>query len=211
MVLYIFGHTMLLALAYTAVSPVFQFTSIKLGGLSFSPRQISLFLAIGGLSQALWMLLAFPYLQSRLGTGRLLRICVAGWPCFSALYPILNELLRHGMLTTFWILAPIGIVLGSGVAMSFACVQLALNDISPSKRVLGTVNALALTVNSGVRAAVPAGFTTVYALGIKWGWADGHLAWIILIVVALALNVAVWNLPEEAEGRPEGKKLSEDD
>lgn len=211
MVLYIFGHTMVLALAFTAVSPVFQYTSISLGGLSFSPRQISLFLALGGFSQALWMLLAFPFLQSRIGTGRLLRICAAAWPSFMALYPVLNELLRRDLWTPFWILAPIGIVGGSGVAMAFACVQLALNDVSPSKQVLGTVNALALTVNSGVRAVVPAGFTTIYALGIKWGWADGHLAWILLVVIAVALNWAAWNLPEQAEGKPEAKKGRDDD
>lgn len=95
--------------------------------------------------------------------------------------------------------------------MAFACVQLALNDVSPSKQVLGTVNALALTVNSGVRAAVPASFTTIYALGVKWGWADGHLAWIILVAIALGLSFAAWNLPEQAEGRPEGKKSADEE
>lgn len=97
------------------------------------------------------------------------------------------------------------------MSMGFACVQLALNDISPSKQVLGTVNALALTVNSAVRAVMPAAFTSIYALGVKWGGADGHLAWIILVSVAAALNFAVWRLPEQAEGRPEGKKGREDE
>ena len=83
-----------------------------------------------------------------------------------------------------------------------ACAQLCINDISPSSTVLATLNALALTVNSGVRAFAPIAGTSIFAAGIKWGWADGHLIWILLFVLALALNAAVWWLPEEAEGRP---------
>lgn len=94
--------------------------------------------------------------------------------------------------------------------MAFACVQLALNDVSPSKQVLGTVNALALTVNSGVRAVAPAAFTSLYAVGVKWGWADGHLAWFVLVAIALGLSWAAWNLPQAAEGRPEKKGREEE-
>lgn len=118
-VLYIFGHIMLLALAYTAVSPVFMYTNISLGGFSFSDQQISLFIAIGGGSQAIWMLAVFPSVQKRFGTGTLLRWCAAAWPFFMAVYPIMNEFLREGWTTAFWVLGPIMIVLGSSVAMAF--------------------------------------------------------------------------------------------
>ncbi|KAK5709913.1 hypothetical protein LTR17_019361 [Elasticomyces elasticus] len=200
MVLFIFGHTMLLALAYTAVSPVMEFTSISKGGFGFSDRMIAIFLAVAGMSQAVWMLGGFPPLQRWLGTGRLLRICVAFQPFFLASFPIFNELLRHGYDRVFWIALWPVIIISSGVAMSFACVQLALNDISPSSTVLATVNALALTVNSGVRAFAPVAFTSLFAVGVKWGWADGHLIWLVLIVIALGLNVACWFLPKAAEG-----------
>lgn len=209
-VLYIFGHTMLLALAYTAVSPVFLFTSVEKGGFNFSPQYISYFLALAGASQAGWMLLAFPPLQRRLGTGSLLRLCAAGWPFFMAAFPLENELLRHGLNTAFWIILPIGLVIGSGVSMAFACVQLCLNDISPSPHVLATVNALALTVNSGVRAVAPAAFTSLYAVGVKSGWADGHAIWFLLVALALMANVIVRFIPESAEGRPEQRRKASD-
>ena len=85
--------------------------------------------------------------------------------------------------------------------MAFACVQLCLNDISPSSSVLATVNALALMVTSGVRAIAPVAFTSLYATGVKRGWADGQLIWFFLVALALGLNLAVYFLPEKAEGR----------
>ncbi|KAK1811798.1 hypothetical protein LTR12_013809 [Friedmanniomyces endolithicus] len=209
-VLLIFGHTMFLALAYTAVSPLYQFTSIENGGLSFSDAQIAVFIAVAGVSQAAWMLIGFPPLQRWLGTGRLLRACVAFQPFFMASYPLLNELRRHRYERAFWGTLWPTLIIGSGVAMSFACVQLALNDISPSSAVLATVNALALTVNSGIRAFTPVAFTSLYAVGVKWGWADGHLIWFVLIAVAVALYVDCWFLPKAAEGNYGRKKVGGD-
>jgi hypothetical protein len=96
-----------------------MYTYISEGGLSFKPWQIMIFMAVAGASQALWMLLAFPFLQKRLGTGNLLRIACVAWPCFMALYPILNEMLRHELFIAFWYVSIPLLILGSGVAMSF--------------------------------------------------------------------------------------------
>lgn len=96
--------------------------------------------------------------------------------------------------------------------MKFFCaaaVQLLVNDISPSKEVLATVNALSLTVSSGVRAVAPALFTNITALGIQWGWADGHLVWFIFIFLAAMLIVVTRLLPDERSSEsPNGKKLN---
>jgi hypothetical protein len=80
--------------------------------------------------------------------------------------------------------------------------------------VLGTVNAVALTVSSAVRAVAPAAATSLYAWGLKIQWADGHLAWFVLIALSLLLNYPVYYIPEAAQGRPEQqepkqKKLDE--
>lgn len=119
MVLYIFGHIGLLALAYTAITPVFQYTRVDLGGFGFSDQQIALVLVIIGASQAIWTLLAFPWLQRTFGTGAVLRGCSALWPFFMAGYPVLNELLRNGWRTAFWVILPTGLVIGSAVSMAF--------------------------------------------------------------------------------------------
>ena len=208
MVLYIFGHTMLLGLAFTAVAPVFFFTSVERGGCGFSPQMISIFLAGAGASQALWILLAFPPLQRKYGTGTILRVCATLWSMMFAVFPLGNELLRRGLNIPFWIILPTNMVIGSGVSMAFTCVQLCLNDIAPSYATLGTVNALALTLRSAIRAVAPALFSGLFATGVRGGWIDGHLVWVVLIVVAGILTVTTRWLPQKAEGRV--KKDSEE-
>ncbi|KAK5109581.1 hypothetical protein LTR62_006932 [Meristemomyces frigidus] len=203
MVLYILGHSNLASLGYTAVSPVWLFTSVKLGGVSFDDRMIAAFLAVAGASQALWILLVFPPLQKRFATGNVLRGTTMMFPVLVASMPFFNELRRHGEDKVFWLAFLPSLAVCSSVAMSFACIQLAINDIAPSSHVLATVNALALAVNSGVRAFAPVVFTSLFAVGVKSQWADGHLVWVVLFVLAVGLHVACWFLPKQAEGRYE--------
>ena len=83
------------------VSPVFYFTSIELGGWEFSPAMISIFFAVIGVSQALWQLVVFPPLQKRLGTVKVLKACMIGWPLLLGITPFTNWLLRMGWTRAF--------------------------------------------------------------------------------------------------------------
>lgn len=208
--LYLYGHVMLLAFAYTAIVPVFYFTPVSLGGFGFSPFQIALFMGLGGLSQALWLLIVFPWLQARIGTVGVMRLCATAYPFFFLVLPLCNVLLRYHLATIFWAIAPVSLVLGSGVSMSFTAVQLVLNDVSPSPHVLGTLNAVALTLVSGIRAFSPALFASLFAASVRsriWG---GHIIWILMVVLAAGFTLVSRCTPEkdkidkdatEAEGR----------
>ena len=195
--LYIYSHIMVLAFAYTAVIPVFFFTPIYLGGFGFTPFQISIFMCIGGLSQALWLLLAFPWLQARIGTKGVMKACGTAYPFFFALLPVGNIVLRHGLKVVFWTITPVGIVLGSGVSMSFTAILLVLNDVSPSPAVLGTLNALALTLASGIRAFSPGLFASLFAASVRSGVLDGHLIWVLMVAIAAGFSVAAHFTPED--------------
>ncbi|RYP07645.1 hypothetical protein DL764_002382 [Monosporascus ibericus] len=208
-VLYNYGHVMLLAFAYTAVVPVFWFTPPELGGLGFSPLQISLFMGLTGFSQAIWLLLVFPPLQHRLGTNGVMRACGVAYPFFMAVMPLVNFVLRQGTpagQTTFWILAPVCLTLGPGVSMAFTAAQLALNDVSPSPESLSTLNALALTGTSALRSFSPALFTSLFAIGVRSQFLWGYLIWAILTVLALGFTVSTRYLPAASE-----KKTEEED
>ncbi|PMD30438.1 MFS general substrate transporter [Hyaloscypha variabilis F] len=206
MVLLLYGHVMLLGLAYTAVTPVFWFTEPALGGYGLTPQQISFFIGGIGVSQAIWLLFAFPILQRRYGTGGVLRGCLFMWPIFFAAAPVCNYFLRQGWTTAFWITAPVLQIGGSGVAMGFTGVQLALNDISPSPSTLGTLNGVALTMTAGIRTVGPALFTSLFAAGARTQFLNGYLVWVVLVTIAALGSVAVRYLPEKAEG-----KLKDDD
>lgn len=211
-----------------AVVPVFWFTDPELGGFGFSPLQISAFLGAAGISQALWTLLVFPPLQRRVGTGGVLRICYACWPLMFILSPLCTIFIRRHMDPAFWTAAVISTVGGSGVSMAFsgstlcfdstqsllitssAGVQLALNDISPSHATLGTLNAVALTLVSGIRAVAPALFASLFATGVRNHILSGLFIWPVLVILAICPIVAVRYLPAKAEGRVKLKPSHED-
>lgn len=188
-VLYAYGHIMLLAFAYTAIAPVFWYTEVPLGGFGFGTVQISAFMGLTGLAQAVWLLLVFPPLHRRVGTGGVLRACAAAYPVFFALCPLLSVLLRAGAAAAFWALAPPLLCLGVGVSMAFTAVQLALNDASPSPATLGTLNALALAIVSGVRAFSPALFASLFALSVRTQLLWGYAIWVLMVLVALGFTV----------------------
>lgn len=203
MTMYLYGHIMILAFSFTAIMPVFYFTPVELGGFGFSPAYISLFMAIGGLSQSLWLLVAFPWLQLRIGTAGVMKLCAAAYPFFFLYLPLCNIFLRLGWTKLFWTLGPTLLAVGSGVSMSFTAIQLVVNDVSPSPAVLGTLNALTLTQVSGLRAFSPALFSSLYAMSIKSRIFYGHLIWVLMVLLALGFTVASRWTPEPEVNRQE--------
>lgn len=199
-VLWLYGQIMLLAFVFTAIIPVAAYTPVHLGGLGFGPSMISRYMAAQGASQAAWLLLAFPWLQRRLGTKGVLKACGVAYPFFFAGFVVLNLLLRQGGHTArvwFWIVAVFVVFFGPGVSMAFTGAQLALNDISPDQHVLGTLNAIALTGSSAIRSVAPAVATAVYAIGVRNHVFGGHLAWILMIFLALVFTVGARWLPDD--------------
>ncbi|KXX74100.1 Protein ZINC INDUCED FACILITATOR-LIKE 1 [Madurella mycetomatis] len=213
-VLYTYAHIMLLAFSYTAIVPVFWFTNVDLGGFGFSPLQISLMMGLTGLSQAIWILLVFPPIQNRIGTNGVLRVCAAAYPLFFFICPLFNVLLREGSpasVTAFWIIAPTLLCLGCGVSMSFTAIQLALNDISPSPTTLGTLNAVALAIVSGVRSFSPALFASLFALSARSQLLWGYAIWVLMVAIALGFTVISRYMPdyEELKKQRESARESE--
>jgi MFS family permease len=204
-VLYNYGHVMLLAFGYTAIVPVFWATSVPLGGLGLTSLQISLFMGLTGLSQAIWVLLIFPPLQHRIGTNGVLRACAIAYPISMAIMPTLNMILRigtPGSRLAFFIFGPILLFIFPGVSMSFTAIQLALNDVSPSPETLGMLNALALTLISGLRSFSPALFASLFAVGAGNQFLGGYFIWLIMAVLAAGFTVSTRFLPETSEKAP---------
>jgi MFS family permease len=176
--------------------PVFYFTPVHLGGFGLSPVMISVLMGLGGLCQSLWLLVAFPWFQRRYGTKSVIVSCATVYPFFFALLPLFNLVLRLKLTTLFWITGPFMISIGSGVAMSFTAIQLVLNDVSPGPEVLGTLNAISLTLVSGLRAFCPALFASLFATSVRSRVLGGHLIWILMIAWAAGFTVVSRWTPE---------------
>ncbi|PHH87833.1 hypothetical protein CDD83_8349 [Cordyceps sp. RAO-2017] len=198
-VLAVYSHVMLLAFVFTAILPLALYTPVSLGGIGCSSFGISIYMAVQGGSQALWLLLVFPRLQRRLGTRGVLRFCAFAYPPFFVGYILMNALLRQGSepsVVCFWIICSVVVVVGPCVSMSFTCVQLAIQDVSPHPHLLGTLNALALTLASAIRSFAPGLSTALYAVGVRNHVLYGHLAWVLLIPLSAVLGIVLKWLPE---------------
>ncbi|TFA98228.1 putative peptide/nitrate transporter [Trichoderma ghanense] len=201
-VIWVYTHVMFLAFAFTAILPVYLFTPVRLGGVEFSPFRISVWMAIQGASQATWLIVAFPFLQRRIGTKGSMTACVAVYPLFFVGYIVMNLLLRidtEPAVAVFWAVALVVAFVGPGVSMAFTAIQLALNDVSPNPHVMGTLNALAMTAASAIRSFVPGVSTAMFAIGVRNQILWGHLVWAILIPIAMSLSIFVRWLPEDKQ------------
>jgi hypothetical protein len=104
----------------STVTPLFLFTDVRLGGLGFSPLQISLFIGGSGLLQAITVLFIFPPLHKRLGTKTILKSCGVIWPISFALWPLCNVLVKNNQQVLFWILIVLNNIIGSGASIAFS-------------------------------------------------------------------------------------------
>lgn len=197
----VYMHSKVLAVATSAILPVYLYTPTRLGGMQLSTVHISLYMTIQGASQVLWLLVAFPYLNDRMGTQKLLSAVATFWSPVFAGYIVMNVMLRAaGSLVHEWLwlaVAPILMLLGSSVIMAQTSVQLAVNDASPNPAALSAINALALVGNGVVRAVTPGAASAVFAAGVKHNILGGYLAWVVLISLSVAFRALAHWLPRQ--------------
>ncbi|KLU84326.1 hypothetical protein MAPG_03370 [Magnaporthiopsis poae ATCC 64411] len=194
-----FGWLFFVASGYTVIIPLWWFTPVRLGGFGFSPLQISVMTAFSGIVQAVWLIVVFPPLQHRYGTNGVMRLCAAAYPLFFTVAPVANTLLRRDMEPAFWAFFPPTLALSSGVAMAFTASQLAINEVSPSPRVLGTLTAFSLMLVSIARSICPALFTTLFAIGAKTQVLGGYAIWLLLFMLAIGFWAVTGVLPDYDE------------
>lgn len=195
----VYSVVMALNFAYSAIVPVSLYTPVRLGGYGWSPHRISLMMGLNGASQTAWLMVVFPYLQKKLGTKRVMRLCSIIYPMYYLSFPIGNFLLRQDTrfcTTVFWIFFPIAVVFGSGSNMALIGCNITLNDSAP-KGLMGTLSGTALTLNGVLKTVSPVLFSSLFAFGARTQFAGGYAIWGVFIVLTSIFGYAVKYLPNE--------------
>lgn len=139
-VMFSFGVLSLMGSAIMGIHPLFCFTPINDGGLNFTEKQIGDALSIRSVSVLIVQVVAFPWLQPRVGTWRLYRILMFFWiPTFMCL-PLCNLLARGGYDVGVWVLFTFSMICGAIGNMAFVCNLLIVNEAAPTRRSLGSIN-----------------------------------------------------------------------
>lgn len=174
--------------------PLFAFTPIESGGLSFTESEIGGYLSLRALIQIGVMLIYPTLFQSRfLGRGssiRMYRCAMFIWPITIALYPLLNLLASTGCRTDGWMfrscLVAFFVVWGFG-GYCWTTMAVMSNDASPSAEALAKVGGVLQVSVVLPQAIAPAFATSVFAASVdRHVSGRPYLHWIVFFVLTLA-------------------------
>ncbi len=102
LIIFSFGVISLLGMALQALIPLFLFTPLDKGGMGFDAERIGYVISQKSLSVLFIQVLAFPWLQKRLGTVPLYKLCSVLWLPSFAVLPLANLAQRHGQTVLAW-------------------------------------------------------------------------------------------------------------
>ncbi|WAR56284.1 hypothetical protein PtB15_7B130 [Puccinia triticina] len=192
-----------------ALIVLFAYTPIKSGGIGFSSADIGLALSASGVMTIFVQLALFPFLQRRCGTARLYKICMSAYPFIFVLFPIIHFIARievedckegESGFIGVWIGMWIIMVLKTTANMVFSCNMLLVSSVAPSRAVLATINGLAQSCASFVRAIGPITASSLFALSVLHSTIlDGNTVFLLFAAIALGAFVVCLNIRDGLE------------
>ncbi|WWC90132.1 uncharacterized protein L201_005065 [Kwoniella dendrophila CBS 6074] len=192
-----FGLLQLQGICFLGLLPLFCFTPIQAGGLGFKESKIGLAMSIRGIATILVQLIAFPFLQKRVGTVRLYKFLVFLFiPAFIIL-PLTNIFARKNQNWAIWTGLSCSLGLYAIGNMAFACNLIMTNDAAPNRRSLGAINGLSQAVSSLMRAIGPGSSSALFALSVDRQLLHGQLIWLIICCLSLISTAAAMILKSD--------------
>lgn len=160
------------------VPPVFPFKFD--GGFELSAKTIGLILSFQGVLQMIAQIVIFPVLSDRFGPLITFRIAVLSYP---ALYLLTPYIVLVPQSLRFPCIALVLLWKVTAQSFSFPSQSIMLANAAPSKRVLGTLNGLAMSSASLARFFGPTVIGFVHAYGRQSGYSI--FSWWSCALVAL--------------------------
>ncbi|OAL53920.1 MFS general substrate transporter [Pyrenochaeta sp. DS3sAY3a] len=165
------------------------------GGFGWSTQTNGAFLAMQGFLQMFAQLIVFPILSRRLGSLRTFWITLCLYPVLYLLAPYLALLPQNLRIPGLMVLL-VGKVMFQ--SLSYPSLAIILTNSSPSKRVLGTLNGVAMSSASICRGFGPTVSGAMDSLGDTLGMSG--LAWWTIAAVALLGWLPGFALKESIKG-----------
>ena len=208
----------LLDMSAMALVPLVWSTPIDLGGLSFSPASIGLWLSGYGCLNGVIQLVFFPRVVGRLGPGRVVLTSVAMYVIIYLMFPFENLAARltlggggtHAAVWPLVVLQLVAICITDMGFSEFHCtlsapipsltlsrkkqtdsVFMFLAAAAPNKRSLGATNGLAATVVAIQRTVGPTAAASLFAFSLANDVMGGNFAYVVFLgVVCVGLCIA---------------------
>lgn len=205
----------LIAASIDSLWVIWMYQSPIKGGLGFKNSEIGLVLAAHGVLATLFNIVAFPWLQKRVGTVSLYRTALVLYVLMVALFPIVSrmaakEWLNHPEETSILFdaarsknyAARIGVglmvLVKSSANMVFACNMVLVTRSAPSRTSLGAINGIVQMASSSMRAVGPTFATLLFALSTdpKRHLLGGQLIWVYMLILSFIAVLGSMNVQE---------------
>ncbi|CAO1617812.1 unnamed protein product [Sympodiomycopsis kandeliae] len=173
-------------ISFTSVLPLFCYEPVSDGGVSFSGADIGHIMAFNGVLAIIIQSIIFPLVEKRMGgplpVYRLgLVFYIPSFLMFPAAHLAAQYSTQNRLLT--WAAFAVGIVFKALAGMSIVCATLLINNSSPTRSTLGSLNGLSQACGSLARAIGPILSTSLFAFSVTHRY-FGYLVWIVLVGIA---------------------------
>ncbi|KAI5851449.1 major facilitator superfamily domain-containing protein [Morchella snyderi] len=163
-----FDQMLPVLMAYPPENPENRFLPFKFaGGFGMSSSQVGFFFSIYGVIGLVMQIFIFPPITNRLGALRCLTISCFAFPVIYFLTPfavVLPEKLQQPAIFALLMVKSM-----AGI-FAFPCSAMLLTNSSPTLRLLGTLNGIAVTLAAMGRAVGPAVGGVTFSLGQRIGY-----------------------------------------
>ncbi|KAG2129262.1 MFS transporter [Suillus cothurnatus] len=180
-------------------------TPTYLGGLQFAPSSIGSWLAFFGIVDGVFQVFFFAKIVDRLGPKRVFCMSVSCYAPVMVMFPIMSWLVnaREGVdhAVTFTLLCQLLLMIIWD--MAFGTAFMFVTASAPTNTVLGAIHGLGQTSASMARAVGPALATSLFAVSKERNFLAGNAAYVVLIMLAVALRWLGSQLPDEIQDRNE--------
>ncbi|EST09569.1 Major facilitator superfamily [Kalmanozyma brasiliensis GHG001] len=194
---------------HAALLPLFCYTAIEQGGLSFTSADIGTVLALNGGFTIFIQLIAFPTLERRLGgPARVYVRVTAALPFLWLCLPLAHQLaINHSKA---WPMAALvlAIVLKGISNMSIVSSNLLVNNSAPTRSSLATLNSVSQMAGCLSRTIGPSFSTSLFAFSTSRGVLGGQLVWLVMWAISAGTWIMTMKVraPEKASWRVKARQ-----
>jgi len=183
---------------FCALLPLFCSTPIELGGLGLNAPTIGMYLGTFGLLNGMLQLLFLPIVIKRFGPRRVVVMGNFNLIPMFALFPVISLFARaQGVSSGVWALLILQQLLMVIMDMAFGAIFMFVTAAAPNKRSLGSVNGIAQTTVSVLRAVGPATSTSLFAFSLQTNLLGGNAVYPILMILPCVGMFYANRLPRE--------------
>lgn len=175
-------------ITYISVLPLFLYTTVSTGGMSFTKEQIGYYLAANGLIIIIVQLFIFPPLEKKMG-GPLatLRMACTALPLTFLCFPIAHFVAKYYGFGPSLVALLVLLLLRGCSSIMVVSSNLCVNNVAPSRSALGKLNGLSQMLGCLSRGIGPIFSTSLFAYSIShtYDFIDGQSVWILYAAISL--------------------------